>query len=186
MDVESVVEILLHGNQLKRTMRTGWAQRGVPHGENVAAHTYGVGFTTLVLSHLTEEAVDLAKALALAILHDLPEGLTSDIPSPAWRFLPPGIKEDVERAALEEMLDHSPFAEEFEALWQEYDDDESIEAHLVHDADKIDMLLQALVFEEQTGNQHLGEFWDNQYTFYFAASQEIVNFLKVRRESMRT
>lgn len=186
MDVESVVQILLHGNQLKRTMRTGWAQRGVPHGENVAAHTYGVGFTTLVLSHLTEEAVDLATALALAILHDLPEGLTSDIPAPAWRFLPPGVKEDVEQAALEEMLDQSPFAEELEALWQEYNEDASIEAHLVHDADKIDMLLQALVFEEQTGNKHLAEFWGNQYDFYFPASQEIVDYLKVRRESLGT
>ena len=184
MDVESVVELLLHGNQLKRTMRSGWAQRGVPHGENVAAHTYGVGFTTLVLSQLTEAPVDLARALALAILHDLPEGLTTDIPSPAWGFLPPGIKKDMEQAALEEMLGQSSFAQALEDLWKEYNEDESVEAHLVHDADKIDMLLQALVFEEQTGNKHLAEFWSKQYDFYLPASQAIADFLKARRKGL--
>ena len=37
-----MLELLLHGNQLKRTARTGWVQRGVPLPENVAAHTFGV------------------------------------------------------------------------------------------------------------------------------------------------
>ena len=47
MDVTAVLNTLLHGNQLKRTARTGWAQRGVPNAENVAAHSFGVVFVAL-------------------------------------------------------------------------------------------------------------------------------------------
>ncbi|MCZ7670255.1 MAG: hypothetical protein M5U34_25360 [Chloroflexi bacterium] len=39
MDTTAVLKLLLHGNQLKRTPRTGWVQRGVPNAENVAAHS---------------------------------------------------------------------------------------------------------------------------------------------------
>ena len=50
MDVTAVLNTLLHGNQLKRTARTGWVQRGVPNAENVAAHSFGVVFVALVLA----------------------------------------------------------------------------------------------------------------------------------------
>ncbi len=92
MDVDDKLALLLHGNQLKRTARTGWVQRGVPLPENVAAHTFGVVYAALLLAEWVERPVDLAAVLAMAALHDLPEGLTTDIPTPAWRFLPSGSK----------------------------------------------------------------------------------------------
>lgn len=181
METADVIALLLHGNQLKRTDRTGWAQRGVIPGENVAAHTYGTAFVTLVLARLVEEPVDLGRALTLAILHDLPEGKTSDIPSPAWRLLPPGTKKKMERAALEEMVKDSAVADDFLASWEELNGNESVEARLVHDADKIDMFVQAMVFEEQTGNRHLAEFWEKPRRFHFAAAQAIYDALRARR-----
>ncbi|MCA9944767.1 MAG: HD domain-containing protein, partial [Anaerolineales bacterium] len=96
MDVTAVLNTLLHGNQLKRTPRTGWVQRGVPNAENVAAHSFGVVFAAMVLAQVVEEELDLGRLLAIAALHDLPEALTTDIPTPAWRYLPPGIKTAVE------------------------------------------------------------------------------------------
>ena len=182
MDVEAIVQMLLHGNQLKRTARTGWVQRGVPHGENVAGHTYGVAYAALILAELVEEAVDLGKALALAVLHDLPEGLTTDIPAPAWRFLPAGVKIDVERGAMAEILEDTQFKEQFMAWWEELHLNESVEARLVHDADKIDLYLQALVYEQQSGNAHLQEFWTITPRFHFAPAQAIYEALRSRRE----
>ena len=35
---EKLLKVLYHANQLKRTARTGWVQRGVLDPENVAAH----------------------------------------------------------------------------------------------------------------------------------------------------
>lgn len=184
MDVAAIVEMLLHGNQLKRTARTGWVQRGVPNGENVAAHSYGVAYATLLLAQLIEESIDLGKALALALLHDLPEGLTTDIPAPAWRYLPVGSKADAERGALEEMLNDAPFAPRFRAWWEELALDESPEARLVHDADRVDLFLQAVVYEEQTGNAHLQEFWDVAHEFHYPAAQAIYDALRERRQSI--
>lgn len=181
MDVNSIITILLHGNQLKRTARTGWVQRGVPDPEDVAAHSYGVAFATLILAQLVPESVDLGRALSMAILHDLPEGLTTDIPSPAWRLLPRGIKQEMERAAMDEIMGESQFEPTLMAWWEELYQNESTEARLVHDADKIDLFVQALVYEEQSGNTHLQEFWDGPPRFHFEASRIVYNALRQRR-----
>jgi putative hydrolase of HD superfamily len=181
VNVADILEVLLHGNQLKRTARTGWVQRGVPEAENVAAHSYGVAYTTLILAQVIEEPLEVGKALALALLHDLPEGLTGDLPAPAARFLPDGAKGHMERAALQEIAGGTPLQESFEDWWEELEADESAEARLVHDADKLELFIQALVYEEQTGNRHLAEFWERPPSFHFAAAQGLYEALRERR-----
>lgn len=173
MKVTAVTQTLLHANQLKRAARTGWGQRGVPDAESVAAHSFGVVFTALTLAQLVNEPLDLGKLLALAALHDLPEALTTDIPTPAWRYLPPGIKTDVERGAMAEMLADTPFAADWLRLWEDLHTNKTAEARLVHDADKLEMYLQAWVYEQQFGNRFLAEFWVNTPTFHFAEAQRI-------------
>jgi len=176
----AVINLLLHGNQLKRTARSGWVQRGIPNAENVAAHSYGVIFAVLSLAPLLDEPIDLGHALAMAALHDLPEGLTTDIPTLAWRYLPADIKTAVERGAMGEILQEVSFAGELLAIWEELHAAETAVARLVHDADKLDMFLQALVYQQQTGNQHLAEFWRNPRTFHFPQSQAIYDELRQR------
>lgn len=183
MEANDIVQVLLHGNRLKRTARTGWAQRGVAQGENVAAHSYGVAFTALILAPLIEAPSDLGKLLSLAILHDLPEGLTSDIPAPAWRYVRDDIKPQMEQAALQEIIGDTPYEATFLEWWQELNDNESVEARLVHDADKVDLYLQAIVYEEQTGNKHLADFWERTHRFHFAAAETVYQQLKERRVS---
>lgn len=182
MDIPTIIALLQQGNQLKRTARTGWVQRGVPQAENVAAHSYGVVFTALVLAQLVDEPVDLGRLLAIAALHDLPESLTTDIPTPAWRYLPPGIKTDVERGAMREILDDIPFAGEWMDWWEELHAAETAVARLVHDADKLDMFLQAHLYEAQTGNHQLQEFWTCPHTFYFPQVQAIYDELRRQHE----
>lgn len=183
MSITPILTLLFHANQLKRTARTGWGQRGVPNAEDVAAHSYGVVFATMVLAQLVDEPIDLARALAIATLHDLPEALTTDIPSPAWRYLPQGIKSDVERGAMQEMMADVTFADAFMDLWEELHAGETAVSKLVHDADKIDMLIQAYMYEEQTGNQQLEEFWNPPYRFHFPEAQAIYNALVKMRVS---
>ena len=182
MDVTAVLQTLLHGNQLKRTARTGWVQRGVPNAESVAAHSFGVVFATLVLAQVIDEPIDLGKALAIAALHDLPEGLTTDIPTPAWRYLPSGVKTAVERNAMQDILQDTPYADDLMALWEELHKKTTAEAQLADDADKLDMFVQAHVYEKQTGNQYLSEFWQKPYTFHTAVAQAIYDQLRSDRE----
>lgn len=180
MNTEQIIDLLTYGNQLKRTTRTGWVQRGVPNPENVAAHSYGVVYTAMILANLIDEPTDLGRLLALATLHDLPEALTSDIPVPAWRVLGREHKTAVELTALQTILQETPFADQWFELWQELQQNESIEAKLVHDADKLEMYLQATIYQEQTGNQHLGEFWHTPYKANFPQTQALYDTLRQR------
>lgn len=180
MDVDQLLELLLHGNQLKRTARTGWVQRGVPLPENVAAHTFGVVYATLLLAEVVEQPIDLAAALAMAALHDLPEGLTTDIPTPAWRFLPSGAKTSAERQAMAQIAGETPTGGRLLAWWEELLANETAEAHLVHDADKLDQYLQAVVYEQQTGNRLLQEFWLVAHRFHYPQAQAVYDELRRR------
>ncbi|GAB4273053.1 MAG: HD family hydrolase [Candidatus Promineifilaceae bacterium] len=181
-ETETILLTLMHGNQLKRTVRTGWVQRGIANPENVAAHSFGVVYAVLALAQLVTEPIVLEKALAMAALHDLPEGLTTDIPTPAWRYLPQGIKTQVERSAMQEMLAGTPFEPWWMMLWEELHMAETAESRLVHDADKLDMFIQAYMYEKQTGNLQLAEFWAKPHVFYYPEVQTIYDALRTMRE----
>lgn len=181
--ITAVLQTLRHGNQLKRTARTGWGQQGIPDAEDVAAHSFGVVFTALVLAQVSDEPLDLGRTLAMAALHDLPEALTSDIPSPAMRYLPSGIKVDMERAAMNEILANVPYQPDLMAIWEELHQGQTAEARLVDDADKLDMFVQALMYEQQTGNQHLAKFWSHPHQFYTPQAQAIYDYLRAERKS---
>lgn len=183
MDTDTILTFLLQGNQLKRTARTGWVQRGVPHAENVAAHSFGVVFVALTLAELAVEPLDRYKVLAMATLHDLAEALTTDIPPSAWRYLPPGIKMDAERQAMQTMLGQALFADSFMALWEELHLKTTPEARLVDDADKLEMFIQAVMYEEQTGNGQLAEFWSRPHSFFYPQSQALYDALCQRRNN---
>jgi putative hydrolase of HD superfamily len=180
-NMENLLKILMQANQLKRTTRTGWSQRGVPNPENVAAHSYGVAFTTMLLSRMLDQRFDLGRALTMALLHDLPEGLTTDIPTPAWQFLPAGSKFEAEAKAMEAIFEDVAIGSELTKVWEEFQSARTLEAKLVHDADKFDLYLQALVYEEQTGNRHLQEFWQVPAEFYFPEVQALYQSLERRR-----
>ena len=177
MDADELLTLLLHGNQLKRTARTGWVQRGVPAPENVAAHSFGVVYTALVLAELVDPPVDVAAVLAMAALHDLAEGLTTDIPTPAWRFLPRGAKAEAERQAIEQIIAATPVRPRWLGWWEELVRNETGAARLVHDADKLETYLQAYVYERQTGNRQLGEFWARPHVFHFPVAQGVYDLL---------
>lgn len=184
MNVPAAVKTLLQANELKQTPRTGWVRRGVANAENVAAHSYGVAFTALLLAGLVDEPLDLGRLLAMAILHDLPESLTSDIPAPAWRRLPPGSKRQAERAAMEEIAGECGAGEGWLALWTELQEQQSLEAKVVHDADRLDMFLQALVYEQQTSNRRLAEFWARPPDLHTEPAQLIYQEIRRLRDEL--
>ncbi|MFN2122411.1 MAG: HD domain-containing protein [Candidatus Promineifilaceae bacterium] len=173
MEISDVLTLLIHGNQLKRTARTGWVQRGVAGAENVAAHSYGTAFVALVMVEVIPQPLALQRVLVMALLHDLPEGLTTDIPAPTWRMFPPGVKDDVENSAMQQIFADLPFKQNYLNYWEELQKNETAEAHLVHDCDKLDMYLQAWMYEQQTGNQQLEEFWKKEHKFEFEEVQAL-------------
>jgi putative hydrolase of HD superfamily len=184
MNADAALRLLLRVVQMKFVPRTGWVMRGIADAESISDHTFGVTFITLILAQMTDQPVDTVKLLTLALLHDLPEVALSDIPSPASDYLPAEAKVTAEREALSALLDQVPQREAWQAWWRELEEGTSIEGRLVGDADRLDMLLQAHVYEQTTGNRWLGEFWEDVSRDSFAcqASRSLFDALwEVRR-----
>ncbi len=161
INASAALQLLLDAQRLKRTPRTGWVTRGVPDAESVADHSFGVAFVALMLGEMLERPLDKTKLLTIALLHDLPESVIGDLPTPAAVHFPPDAKRKAEMSTLNELLGKLPphCAERWRSWWQEFEDGTSIEGQIVRDADRLDMLIQAYVYERTTGNRCLGEFW---------------------------
>ncbi|GJU54422.1 HD domain-containing protein 2 [Tanacetum coccineum] len=97
--------------------------------------------------------------IKIAIVHDIAEAIVGDItPSDG---VPKAEKSRLEQAALKEMcnvLGGGMRAQEIQELWREYEDNASLEANLVKDFDKVEMILQALEYETEH-NKVLDEFF---------------------------
>ncbi|MBL7065608.1 MAG: HD family hydrolase [Anaerolineae bacterium] len=186
VETDSVLKFLLRANQLKCVLRTGWVMRGVTGAESVADHSFGVAFISLVLAEMMEQPLDKAKLLTIALLHDLPESVIGDLPTPAAAYFPAGAKQKAEVQVLSELLCQLPHAEQWHAWWQEFEDGASVEGRLVRDADRLDMLIQAHVYEQTTGNRHLEEFWAKSDTCSFesTAAQTLYEELMALRERL--
>ena len=69
---------------------------------------------------------------------------------------------------------------DFVSLWKEYNDLSTPEGRLVQDADKWEMVHQALAYE-RAGNQNLCEFWQ-EYRWHYPVSEEMyVVLVEARR-----
>jgi putative hydrolase of HD superfamily len=159
VNADSVLDLLLHANHLKLIPRSGWVMRGLVDAETVSDHTFGVAFIALVLAQMMERSIDVAKLLTIALLHDLPEAVLGDIPSPALSYLPSDAKRTAEDEVVGALLRELPRLGQWRLWWREFEERTSVEGRLIRDADRLDMLIQAYVYEQTTGNRWLEEFW---------------------------
>jgi putative hydrolase of HD superfamily len=126
--------------------------------------------------------VDRERLLVLALIHDLAEMVTGDIPNPAGRFFPEGAKASAEGQVLAELLEGFPARDDYTSLWREYKRGTSVEGRLVKDADRLERLVQAAAYE-RAGAGGLDEFWDevSEDQFAFAVTWELIQALRAAR-----
>lgn len=187
--MSDLLDLALHAAQLKRMPRSGWQIRGAPIGgqpESVAAHSYGVVFLTMLLVDLDERDLDREQALRIAVLHDLAESLVGDLPRTVSRFIPPALKHQAEETAMQEIVGMTPLAACYLADWNLYAEGTTAEAQVVKDADKLDMMLQAFLYE-QAGQRNLDDFWRNVTPdrFHTATARALYATLRERRAALR-
>lgn len=153
-------------NNLKRIPRTGWLLCNVSMSEveDVAQHTFDVAAITLLLADELERGgrkLDRERALSMAVVHDWAEASIGDFSYTALKHLgPAGTKKRIEKRALEDLLGGLPNKEKYQELWKEYGEKRTPEAKLVHAADYLSMLVQAVKYGER-GNRsrELDELW---------------------------
>jgi putative hydrolase of HD superfamily len=183
MNRDRLVDLLMETATLKRMPRTGWGMRGVPHVESVAEHSFGAAFVAMALAAvLGEGIVDLEKVLIMALLHDLAEVRLTDLPASAIRLIPETVKGQAEAKAIGELLSPLPGGGQMAALWQEFEEGSSPEGRLVRDADKLEMMVQCLCYE-QAGSRGLDEFWQamDQRQWHYPLSEELYARLRAMR-----
>jgi putative hydrolase of HD superfamily len=175
-----MLSILLELQRLKRLDRTGWVLRGLAAGaESVASHSYGVAFAAMLLADECAARgvrVNVERVLRLALLHDLQEARTGDLPRTVADYYGKETRRRAERAAFDDIVRGSRRAESYCALHEDYEDRASLEARLVKAADIVDLLAQALSFE-RAGARGLDEFWEGAESREFGlegTSREVV------------
>jgi putative hydrolases of HD superfamily len=165
--LDRLLNLLESVNNLKQLPRTGWLLAGVAMPESVADHTCAVALYAFFLADIINadpgpqglaQPLDTTKVLQIALLHDLAESLLTDLPKRTSQLLGNGVKHSAEDAALVQLLDGQPGGEKFRTLWQEYASGSTPEGRLVKDADKLEMVHQALLYQRR-GHANLEEFW---------------------------
>jgi len=153
--------------RLKAVPRTGWLLRGVRDVESVADHSFGVALIAMLLADQAQRQglePNVEKILRMALLHDLTEARTGDLPNTIKKYFDkPSLHSADERIADEMLSGLGAIGEEYLLLWQEYEERVSLEARIVKAADKLDLLLQAREYEKG-GAQNLQEFWESSET----------------------
>lgn len=120
---------------------------------------YRMGLMALIAPDIP--GIDRDKCIKMAIVHDIAEAIVGDItPSDG---VPKAEKSRKEREALEHMcklLGAESRAKEMSELWNEYEENSTPEAKIVKDFDKVEMILQALEYENEQGRD-LEEFFQS-------------------------
>jgi putative hydrolase of HD superfamily len=129
-----IAEFLFETMLLKRVRRTGYQFLG-PGRESVAEHTFEVMCIAWTLAHLTPDA-DQSRLLGMCLVHDLPEARMGDL-----NYVHKHYVTADEKKAVAHLTRGLPFAADIEALIDEFNACQTLEAHLAHDADQLAFLL---------------------------------------------
>jgi putative hydrolases of HD superfamily len=153
MDNYKLNNFIEHIFKLKNIKRTGWISKAkILRAESVADHSYSLTALSMIFSDYL--GLDTEKVIKMCIIHDLAESIIGDYMPEEISIGEKQIKED---NAMKIVI--SSFPDKLTVLyfniWEEYCLNQTKEARLVKQLDKVEMFLQA--------NQYL----KNGYSYEF-------------------
>ena len=150
---------------LKKIPRQGWIDKlSIDKPESVADHTFSMAIMGMIFSDL--ENHDTEKILKIILLHDLAESITGDM-------TPEQISKDektvLENNTIKKILRDLPpeLQKQYSVLWDEYQSNNTKEAKIVHQLDRLEMALQAKIYSNE------GYSKEKLHTFFNSARNEI-------------
>ncbi len=166
-----MLNTIIELQRLKRLDRTGWTLRGLPNGtESVAAHSFGVSVTAMFLADEMAARglqLEMERVLRLALVHDWAETRVGDMPRTATHYFGAEARKLAEGKAFADIIvGAGPAEADYQKLYDDYEQRQSIEARIVKAADVIDLLVQAYALE-RAGAKGLDEFWEVAITADF-------------------
>ena len=150
---------------LKDVPRQGWIDKlCINKPESVADHTFSMAMIGMIFSDL--ENYNTEKILKMILLHDLAESVVGD---KTPEQISKEEKKILENKAIEKILSNLPLMvqNQYKELWKEYMMNESKEAKIIHQIDKLEMALQAKIYSNKGYSKEKIE------TFFKSAKNEI-------------
>uniref|UniRef100_A0A914C1H8 5'-deoxynucleotidase HDDC2 n=1 Tax=Acrobeloides nanus TaxID=290746 RepID=A0A914C1H8_9BILA len=147
LKIFELIEVL---DKLKHLKRTGWVHHNVPEPETVACHMYRMAMLAMALAEELPN-VDIVKCVKMSLVHDLGEAIAGDITPRCG--ITDEQKFDLEEKAFKEISALVPesIGSEWLSLWEEYEKAGTLEAKVVKQLDKFDMVAQAFSYEKKFG-----------------------------------
>lgn len=152
-----IIEAYFEFNHLKQLYRQGWLQHGIEpkYCESVAEHSFCMALLGLLLAEQYSE-LDINKVVKMALIHDLGEIYAGDF-TPKDK-IDKNHKFLLEKQSILQLFNKLPHGLRWINLWEEYEQGNSAEARFVRQLDRLEMLLQASVYEQQ-GKADLSDFF---------------------------
>ncbi|KAL2760164.1 hypothetical protein ACRALDRAFT_1059946 [Sodiomyces alcalophilus JCM 7366] len=174
--------------RLKTTKREGWRRFGIDRGESIADHMYRMSLLTFFAPPTLAPRLDLNRCMKMCLIHDMAESLVGDI-TPVDGVAKPEKNRreaDTMNYLTRDLLGNvygGLAGAEIRAIWQEYEDSETLESQFVHDLDKMELLLQMVEYEKRgRGRLDLGEFAYVATKFSLPETREWADALLKERE----
>ena len=151
--LQRILQLLHLAENLKFELRHSWLSNG--RRESVAEHTWRLALMVMLLAPYLKQPVDEKKALKMALIHDLVEAITGDIPAFTEEDHQQVNKYENECRAIEQIRDilGNELGEELYAIWHEFEDLTSQEAKFVKALDKMECQLQHNEADIDTWNE---------------------------------
>ena len=142
----TLLDFFKNASNLKNISRQGWIDKlSIEHPESVADHSYSMAIMAMIISDL--ENYNSEKILKMVLLHDLAESKIGDLtPDQISR----DEKEQIENNAFQEIIEKLPnsIKLQYAEIWKEYQKQTSSESQIVHQIDRLEMALQAKIYQK--------------------------------------
>ncbi len=132
--MKNIANLLFEAKMLKNIPRSGYHFLGAGE-ESVAEHSFVITFVAYVMSELAPEA-DAFRLIRMCLIHDLPEARIGDLNYVQKNYVTPD-----EARAVRDATQDIPFGRTIADLLREFNEGQTLEARLAHDADQLAFIL---------------------------------------------
>jgi len=173
-----IFNFLKTAGNLKKTLRYKSGAK-IPK-ESVADHTWRLALMSFIIADELKIKMNIAKALEIALLHDLAEAITGDIDALLVhkKLVSPIKKQALEEAAMKKFKTLLPAktGQKILKLWHEYNRHSSLEARYIYALDK----LEALTYLTETGHRTYNDDKSHHSLIPIYADKAVVGFEKLK------
>lgn len=146
---------------IKKIERTGWQYKKIPEPESVADHSFGV--VLLALTIPLPNHIDRNELIKMATIHDIGEHEIGDMVWENGKITHKKIQKSKHKSEFKVLneLFNDIDNKELLNLSMDFLHQKSETAKFLKEIDKLEMIFQALKYENSVDPSSLDEFWEN-------------------------